>query len=127
MLGKFVLAFALLLFQNAVIDCPSCIVVAQSTPQFFYVVTTVDSNGFESAFSNEVTATFAQGQKNVVLTWTAATIPPLGAGIAGYNVWRSKVKGGSYTKISAALVAGVTYTDSFVPPNAASGLAATVN
>jgi hypothetical protein len=100
---------------------------AQSGPTFFYVATTVDVNGFESAFSNQATATFTQGTKNAVLTWTAATVPTGGAAIAGYNVYRSKVSGGPYVKINAALVTAVTYTDSFVLPNAPSGLAAATN
>ena len=102
-------------------------VVAQAAPTFYYVVTTVDTFGFESAYSNQATATFNPGCKcNVTLTWTAATVPTGGNPIAGYNVYRGTVSGGPYTKINSSLVtAGLTYTDPFVPPNATSGLAAT--
>jgi hypothetical protein len=100
---------------------------AQAGPTYYYVTTTVDVNGFESVYSNQATATFNQGQHNAVLTWTAATVPTGGAAIAGYNVYRSKTSGGPYTKINSALVVGVTYTDSFVLPNAPTGLAAPTN
>ena len=101
--------------------------MAQGGPTYFYVATTVDANGFESAFSNQATAVFAPAQHNAVLTWTAATVPAGGAAVAGYNIYRSKTSGTGYVKINAALVTGVTYTDSFVLPNAPSGLAATTN
>jgi hypothetical protein len=101
---------------------------AQAGPVYFYVATTVDANGFESAFSNQVTATFNQGQHNAVLTWTAATVPTGGAAIAGYNMYRSKTTGGPYVKINTALItSGVTYTDTFVLPNAPILAAPTTN
>ena len=96
-------------------------------PTYFYVVTTVDVNGFQSAFSSQVAASFGQGKHITDLSWTAATIPSGGAAIAGYNVWRGTVSGGPYTQINSALVTGVTYADIFVLPNAVSGLAATIN
>jgi hypothetical protein len=101
--------------------------LAQATPVFFYVATTVDVNGFESNNSNQVTATFGPGQKNVVLTWTAAVVPSGGSAIAGYNVYRAKVTGGPYTKINPSLVTVVTYTDTFVLPNAPILAAPTLN
>ena len=91
-------------------------------PTFFYVTTAVDANGLESVFSNQATVTFAQGQHVANLTWTAST-----STVAGYNVYRSKVSGGPYTKVNAALVTSVTYTDQFTLPNPPSGLAATPN
>jgi fibronectin type 3 domain-containing protein len=112
-------------------------VAGQAGPTFLYVVTAVDANGFESAFSSQVTAAFtnvgptATGtpQTKVALSWTAS-VPCTGTGcapVAGYNVYRSKVSGGPYVKVNAALVTGVTYTDSFTPPGVATGLAATVS
>jgi hypothetical protein len=96
---------------------------AQS-PTFFYVATAVDVNGFESVFSNQVTVTFTQGKHIAVLTWTASVVPAGGTAIAGYNVYRGSVSGGPYTKVNPALVTAVTYSDTFTPPNAPSGLAA---
>jgi len=46
----------------------------------------------------------------VDLTWDASS----GAGVVGYNVYRSGVSGGPYTKINSALDANTTYTDNGV-------------
>jgi hypothetical protein len=48
-------------------------------------------------------------QRSVALNWNAST-----STVSGYNVYRSKVSGGSYTKINSALVPGVGYTDASV-------------
>lgn len=97
---------------------------AQSAgPTYYYVVTAIDAGGFESTFSNEVAAPFTQGKHIANLTWVA----PTGTDIAvSYNVYRGTVKGGPYAKINASAVTGVTYLDSFLLPNAPSGLAATL-
>jgi fibronectin type 3 domain-containing protein len=34
--------------------------------------------------------------------------------VSGYNVYRSTVSGGSYTKVNSSPVSGVSYTDSTV-------------
>lgn len=96
-------------------------------PTYFYVTTAVDVNGFESPFSNQATAVFNQGQHIASLSWTAAVVSTGGAAIAGYNIYRAKVTGGPYTKINTTLVTVVTYTDTFVLPNAPSGLTAPVS
>jgi len=46
---------------------------------------------------------------SVVLTWTAST-----STVAGYNMYRSTVSGGSYTRVNSAVVAATTFTDSAV-------------
>ncbi len=46
----------------------------------------------------------------MTLTWTANSEPDL----AGYNVYRSAVSGGSVTKLNSAPVTGTTYDDA--PP-----------
>ena len=60
---------------------------------------------------------------SATLTWVASTNSGE-VGFSGYNVYRSTVSGGPYTKISGTLVSSVTYSDTFVLPNAPSGLAA---
>lgn len=116
------------IFLAALLVLFATVLSAQSGPTYFYVGTTVDANGLESVFSNQASCTFTQGQKSCVLTWTAATVPTGGAAIAGYNIYRSKTTGGPYTKINTALItSGVTYTDSFVPPSAPSGMTGTSN
>jgi len=45
-------------------------------------------------------------QHSVALAWTGST-----STVSGYNVYRSTVSGGSYTKINASLVAVLNYTD----------------
>lgn len=100
-------------------------VKAQAAPTFVYVVTTIDVNGFESVFSNQVTVTFAQGQHITTLTWVAPAVPTGGAAVSGYNVYRGTVSGGPYARINPSLVTAVTFLDTFVPPAAPSGLVAT--
>jgi fibronectin type 3 domain-containing protein len=48
-------------------------------------------------------------QHSVALTWSAST-----STVSGYNVYRSTVSGGPYTKINPSLVAVLNYTDSTV-------------
>ena len=117
---KYIIIFLLLFFTMPIL--------AQSTgPTFFYVVTSVDANGFESAFSNQVTATFNQGQKTASLNWIAPIVPAGGTAISGYNIYRSKTSGGPYTKLNTTLVSTVTFSDGFALPPVPSGLTVTVN
>lgn len=53
---------------------------------------------------------------SVDLTWGAGTIhnPAPGQVVAGYNVYRSSVSGGPYTKLNSSLVTALTYTDTAV-------------
>jgi fibronectin type 3 domain-containing protein len=46
---------------------------------------------------------------SVSLSWSAST-----STVSGYNVYRSTVSGGGYTKVNTSLVGGLTYTDSTV-------------
>jgi hypothetical protein len=109
---KYLLLAVLLVFAVSVF--------AQSGPTYFYVATTVDVNGFESAFSNQTSCTFAQGQKTCNLSWGIPVVPAGGAAIAGFNIYRSKTTGGPYTKITGTLLSAtaVAYPDGFVLPNA---------
>jgi len=106
-------------------------IYAQAAPTtFFYVVTAVDANGQESAFSGQVTATLKQGMtRGVILTWlpTAPVAPQLPA--ASFNVYRSTTSGSGYVKINTSPVGSgsPTFTDPFVAPPAPSGLTAVVS
>jgi hypothetical protein len=46
--------------------------------------------------------------RTVSLNWTASSSP----NVSGYNVFRTTVLGGPYTKINSSLVVGTTYSDS---------------
>jgi hypothetical protein len=48
-------------------------------------------------------------QHSVSLSWNASS-----STVVGYNVYRSTVSGGSYTKLNSTLVAALNYTDSTV-------------
>jgi len=47
---------------------------------------------------------------SATLSWTAST----SSGVTGYNVYRSAVSGGPYTKVNATLVAGTSFVDTNV-------------
>jgi hypothetical protein len=116
----------LALFLSLILILWPVITAAQTaSPTFYYVATTVDANGFESTFSTQVVITFQQAKHIAVLSWTAATVPSGGAAVAGYNIYRGTTSGGPYTKINTALVSAVTYSDTFVLPNAPSSLTGT--
>jgi hypothetical protein len=68
------------------------------------------SNASGSPVAVSLTGTgVAPVQHSVALTWNAST-----STVAGYNVYRSTVSGGSYAKINSSLVAALNYTDSTV-------------
>jgi hypothetical protein len=56
------------------------------------------------------TATTAPVSHRVTLTWTAST----SAGVVGYNVYRSTVSGGPYTRVTGSLVTGTSWVDTSV-------------
>ncbi len=71
---------------------------------------TVGSNATNSPVSVSLSGTGVQPvSHSVTLTWTAST-----STVTGYNVYRSTVSGGPYSKVNSSLVAGTTYTDSTV-------------
>lgn len=99
----------------------SIFVNAQSPTTYFYVITASDSSGNESPFSNEAKCSPISAPKpHCDLSWTAST-----STVAGYNVYRSTVTGGPYTKVNPSLVTTLTYSDLPVNfPNPPTGLAA---
>jgi hypothetical protein len=93
---------------------------------YYYVVTAVDTDSSESAYSNEATATpttgpdvtapgaptgltAVSGVSQIVLDWDDNTE----ADLNGYNIWRSTTSGGPYNTAASA-VATSDYTDSSV-------------
>jgi len=76
------------------------------------------ANGVVSVASNATgsngvtlsgTGVAPQVSHNVALNWGASS-----SSVAGYNVYRSSVSGGSYTKVNSSLLGGVSFTDSNV-------------
>ena len=71
---------------------------------------TVTSNASNSPATVTLSGTGVQAvAHSVTLTWTAST-----STVSGYNVYRSSVSGGPYTKLNSAVIAATTYTDSNV-------------
>jgi len=71
---------------------------------------TVSSNASNSPMTITLSGTGAQAvQHSVTLTWNAST-----STVSGYNVYRSSVSGGPYTKMNSGLITSTTYLDSAV-------------
>jgi hypothetical protein len=71
---------------------------------------TVSSNATNSPATITMSGTGVQAvSHSVTLTWTAST-----STVSGYNVYRSSVSGGPYTKLNSSLIASTTYVDSAV-------------
>lgn len=85
---------------------------AQQSRTWFYVATSVDSNGDESAFSNQVQATVSAAHPTVDLSWVASTTP----GVT-YNVYRTAVSGSGYVKMNATPISTLTFTDTTAFPS----------
>ena len=91
---------------------------------YFYVVRAVDSAN-ESADSNEASGAPADNVPPAAPTGVTAADRPADQGgavviiwsanaesdLAGYNLYRSLTSGGSYSKVNAALLAGLSFTD----------------
>jgi hypothetical protein len=71
---------------------------------------TVTSNASNSPATVTLSGTGVQPvSHSVTLTWTAST-----STVVGYNVYRSSVSGGPYSKMNSTIIAGTTYVDSTV-------------
>jgi fibronectin type 3 domain-containing protein len=71
---------------------------------------TVTSNASNSPTTITLSGTGAQAvQHSVTLTWSAST-----SAVTGYNVYRSSVSGGPYTKMNSGLVTTTSYLDTAV-------------
>jgi hypothetical protein len=71
---------------------------------------TVTSNASNSPATVTLSGTGAQAvAHSITLTWTAST-----STVTGYNVYRSSVSGGPYSKMNSSIIAATTYVDSAV-------------
>jgi HYDIN/CFA65/VesB family protein/ASPM-SPD-2-Hydin domain-containing protein len=71
---------------------------------------TVASNATNSPATISLSGSGSQTvAPSVALSWTPST-----SAVAGYNVYRSEISGGPYTKLDSSIVAMDTYTDSSV-------------
>jgi hypothetical protein len=71
---------------------------------------TVTSNASNSPATVTLSGTGVQTvSHSITLTWTAST-----STVSGYNVYRSSVSGGPYTKLNSSTIAATTYMDSTV-------------
>jgi hypothetical protein len=112
--GPYTKINASLILDNSYIDTA---VVYDTT--YFYVLTAVDTDSNESPQSNEVIATpslrpappigltAVAVPDSVTLTWWKNSEP----NITGYNIYRSRTSGQSYSKLNSELVVDTTYTD----------------
>jgi hypothetical protein len=71
---------------------------------------TVTSNASNSPATVTLSGTGAQAvAHSVTLTWAAST-----STVTGYNVYRSSVSGGPYSKLNTTIITGTTYIDTTV-------------
>ena len=70
---------------------------------------TITSNASNSSFGVPLTGTGVTTTHSVSLSWDDT-----GAQISGYNVYRSTISGGPYSKINGALVVPTNYSDTSV-------------
>jgi Putative Ig domain len=77
---------------------------------FSITVKVTDSGSPATSASANLSVTIAAASYSAALSWTASA----SSDVTGYNVYRSTVSGGGYTKINPSLVSGSAYTDSSV-------------
>jgi hypothetical protein len=63
-------------------------------------------NGANKAGVNFVAAAGSPQANSVALSWTAST-----SSVSGYNVYRSNTSGSGYSKLNAALISGLSFSD----------------
>lgn len=71
---------------------------------------TITSNAADGTVTVPVTGTGVSAAHSVDLQWQAST----SSGVVGYDVYRSTVSGGSYSKLTSSPVAGTSYSDTNV-------------
>jgi hypothetical protein len=91
----------------------SAVLVAEFSPKTSGTITgtiTITSNASNATVKVPVTGTAVLAAHVVTLQWAAST----STGVTGYNVYRSTVSGGPYTKLTASPDGVTSYSDSSV-------------
>jgi len=70
---------------------------------------TITSNASNPTLAISLSGTGVAATHSAALTWTASN-----SVVAGYNVYRSSISGGPYTKLTPSLVASTAFTDASV-------------
>jgi len=70
---------------------------------------TITSNASNPTLAISLSGTGVAAAHSAALTWTASN-----SVVAGYNVYRSSISGGPYTKLTPSLVASTAFTDASV-------------
>jgi hypothetical protein len=73
----------------------------------------ISSNASNPAITIPLSGTGSTVQHSVDVNWGAST-----SSVAGYNVYRSAISGGPYSKLNATLITGLTFSDSTVSSGA---------
>jgi hypothetical protein len=96
--------------QSATLDATFSPVASGSLPGTVTVASNATNSPATLSLAGDGTATSSQAvSHSVSLTWTASP-----SAVSGYDVYRSEVSGGPYSKLDSSMVAADSYTDSTV-------------
>jgi hypothetical protein len=96
--------------QSATLDATFSPLASGSLPATVTVASNATNSPATISLSGDGTATSSQAvTHSVSLTWS-----PSSSAVAGYDVYRSEVSGGPYSKVNSGVVAADSYTDSTV-------------
>jgi hypothetical protein len=95
--------------QSATLDATFLPAAAGSTSGGVTVASNASNSPATIGLLGDGTETSSSAAHSVTLTWT-----PSASAVTGYDVYRSQVSGGPYSKLDPALVAADSYTDSTV-------------
>jgi len=95
--------------QSATLDATFSPVASGSLPGTVTVTSNATNSPVTISLSGYGAATSQTVSHSVSLTWS-----PSPSAVAGYDVYRSEVSGGPYTKLDSSIVAADSYTDSTV-------------
>jgi len=96
--------------QSATLDATFSPVASGSLPGTVTVTSNATNSPATISLAGDGAATSSQAASHSVsLTWS-----PSPSAVAGYDIYRSEVSGGPYTKLDSSIVAADSYTDSTV-------------